>query len=211
MAIFDNTGKAELEKWNISISEEEKKINDIYSHLGQQYFTLYGANPAPELSEYVKTIQTAQNNIDTYKKMIDDYNSVKRCVNCGAEVPDNALFCMFCATPVSNDTDVTAGLDKSTVVCPTCGETMSKDMNFCTKCGNKISEIKTTSDAITVPVDEPEPAPEIVEIVDIPEIADPVFESDMKAPLVQKCFNCGGDLDDDSNFCTQCGTRVKFD
>lgn len=53
------------------------------------------------------------------------------CANCGAEIPDNAKFCLECGTKVEIKT-------ANTVVCPNCKQTVLKS-KFCSECGFKLS------------------------------------------------------------------------
>ena len=50
-----------------------------------------------------------------------------KCAKCGADLPENAKFCLECGEKV-----VAAGM----VVCPECGNTVAKG-KFCPECGHK--------------------------------------------------------------------------
>ena len=59
----------------------------------------------------------------------------KRCVNCGAEVPDNAEFCDKCGVSIKN-----ASPKKN--YCANCGTENELGAKFCLNCGNLIDEAK---------------------------------------------------------------------
>ncbi len=90
----------------------------------------------------------------------------KRCRNCGCELNDDQAFCINCGTPVSAEAPAaetaqpapvaetvpptpaaesvpTTSADSSesaaaTITCPTCGQQVPGDMNFCKYCGTKV-------------------------------------------------------------------------
>ena len=54
-----------------------------------------------------------------------------KCPQCGAELPENAKFCLSCGEPIRRD--------ESIVVCPSCGKKVRKG-KFCSECGYKFSK-----------------------------------------------------------------------
>ena len=52
------------------------------------------------------------------------------CIHCGAEIDDDARFCLKCGKPIENDNGV------NVKTCPKCGALMESDALFCTKCGH---------------------------------------------------------------------------
>lgn len=252
MAFFDDLGKkisqagqsavqktkdiTDTAKLNSAISEEEKKINNAYIQLGQQYMTLYGNNPEPAFAELVNIVNTAKASIEDYKKQISDIKKVTRCVNCGAEVSNSASFCNSCGAPVPKAANNVSG--DASVQCAVCGQMMTKGMKFCTSCGSKMPEapvapvvpetpvapvVPETPVAPVVPetpvapvVPETPVAPVVPETPVVPVVPEtpvvPVVPETpvAPAPTVICCHNCGAKLDEETVFCTQCGTRIKY-
>ena len=54
---------------------------------------------------------------------------MKKCSKCGADLPNNAKFCLECGTKLENK-------------CPKCGEITSVDAKFCPECGEKLGGTK---------------------------------------------------------------------
>lgn len=52
-----------------------------------------------------------------------------KCPKCGAELPENAKFCLTCGESIDSE-------EKNTIICPGCGESVPK-AKFCIKCGYK--------------------------------------------------------------------------
>lgn len=53
-----------------------------------------------------------------------------KCLNCGAELDNEAKFCIECGSKVEEKKDI--------VYCENCGNPMSKDSLFCSECGTKV-------------------------------------------------------------------------
>ena len=72
---------------------------------------------------------------------------MRKCVNCGASLDDDAMFCVVCGTKAQP-----AGLQ-----CPHCGATIDDDSVFCTACGGKVGQSDATP--VEVPVEQPKQYP----------------------------------------------------
>lgn len=59
-------------------------------------------------------------------------NTVRKCAKCGANLPQNAKFCLECGEPVQSAPAV------ETTVCSNCGKTVTK-AKFCPECGSKMA------------------------------------------------------------------------
>ncbi len=74
--------------------------------------------------------------------------SANKCAECGAELLENANFCVACGYQ-SNVVDELLALDKSGVKCIECGAVLSNDAKFCNECGAKViineSDVKCTN------------------------------------------------------------------
>ena len=65
----------------------------------------------------------------------------KRCIKCGAELPDHAKFCNKCGTPAPEQ--------KSELFCSKCGEKLEVGTKFCSRCGAPVGETSDTGSAGT--------------------------------------------------------------
>ncbi len=70
--------------------------------------------------------------------------------------------------------------------CPSCGETVSKDIAFCPKCGAKVAQEVKTVEA------------EVVETAENAEATETTF-----------CNQCGAKLEAGAKFCNQCGNKIS--
>lgn len=57
-------------------------------------------------------------------------NAEGKCPKCGADLPDNAKFCLVCGEKVQHS--------ENTVICPSCGKTVKKG-KFCLECGYRFA------------------------------------------------------------------------
>lgn len=65
----------------------------------------------------------------------------KRCINCGAELPDHAKFCNKCGATVPEQ--------NSALFCPKCGAKLESGTKFCGSCGTPIGGAANTASAGT--------------------------------------------------------------
>lgn len=141
----ETTGKAvqkakelsELAKLNSMVSEEEKKINSSYGQIGRIYVSMHRADYEAEFAGLIASISEGEQKIEEWRRQIQDIKGVKRCANCGAEVPADAAFCSACGAPqTAPQAPVESTAD---TVCPSCGAKQAADAMFCTECGAKLS------------------------------------------------------------------------
>lgn len=84
--------------------------NAMSGQLGGMFNNFAGNNQSSTSNTTVKTNQT--------------------CSNCGAQIPENAKFCLECGTKIETQT-------ANTVICPNCKQTIVKS-KFCSECGFKL-------------------------------------------------------------------------
>lgn len=150
MAFFDNLTKkvseatqtvaqkgrdlADITKLNIAISDEEKKIDELYKEIGKLFVERIGDSVDGEFADKVSSIKAAQVKIAECKQQIKNIKGVMVCSKCGAELPADAVFCNACGEKQANDAA------EKTVVCEKCGATLPKEAVFCTSCGEKVNK-----------------------------------------------------------------------
>lgn len=134
-AVQKTKNMADIVKLTTQISEEEKKINDMYLQIGKLYVERYAMNNADmDINSCIETIKASHASIENCKKMIEDLKGVEKCPSCGAEVENDALFCPLCGATVKvieAPQQMPAGK-----ICPACNAQVPEDSKFCTSCGH---------------------------------------------------------------------------
>jgi len=195
MAFFDEIGKkisqttqdvvqktkdtTETLKLNNMISDEEKRIKNLYTEIGKAYFELHSDSCEEALKPYIDGIKDAHAKIGEYSEQVKRLKGIGKCPNCGADVPNTAPFCTNCGLKM-NIQSANPAANTSVAHCTGCGSPLNPGSAFCTKCGKKVEQ----------PAAEPAPA-------------------QAPTPTVRVCTNCGNELADGVNFCTKCGTRAN--
>lgn len=151
MAFFDEIGKrltaagqsvaqqtknfADVTQLNSAISENEKKIAQLISDLGQIYYENHKEDGAAEGLETIQAINALYAEITENREKIKQIKGIVKCENCGADVALSAAFCNACGTRVNRES--TEVPDDGQRRCPSCGFIVG-DSAFCTQCGTKI-------------------------------------------------------------------------
>lgn len=154
MAFFDEVGKrltkagqgmaqstknmASIAKLSSAISDEEKKIKNLYTLIGQTYFNSHRDTPENEQAASVNAIIESAEKIAQYKEEMQRIRGITNCPNCGAEVPFGVAFCNACGNKMPAPTYVADVANTST--CPSCGASVTKGQKFCAVCGTQIPE-----------------------------------------------------------------------
>lgn len=116
----------------------------------QQSYSQVYHGPATRINEKVKD----------FKEKNKSLNSNRRCPDCGRKIPEDAKLCPYCGKKFkmhfeeeevkenketkqeivkeNNKETVKEEKGKSPKYCPECGAKLDEDLNFCTKCGNKL-------------------------------------------------------------------------
>ena len=197
MAFFDELGKkisqtsqgvvqktkdtAEVIKLNGMISDEEKRINNLYTQIGKIYFELHSDSCEESFESMVASIKEAKSKIEQYSEQVKKLKGIVRCPNCGGDVQYGSPFCSSCGTKMEIKSASATNDDPNVIRCVKCGMPINDGCAFCTHCGTKV---------------EPEVVTEVVTDM----VSDDVS--------IMKCPNCGNNIGDNA-FCTNCGTKVE--
>ena len=144
-----------IAKLNMSINEEERALEKLFSHLGRACFERLREEPPEELAEQVDAILQKQQTLQEYHENLKTLKGIVPCPQCGADLEPDAEFCTACGyrrhpQPVL----ATAAPQQDTCVCPACGQTVPYKA-FCMKCGTRLPE-RTAADVSAAPA---QPAP----------------------------------------------------
>lgn len=214
-AVQKTKDMTDIARINSLISDEEKKINGVYTQLGKFYATLHANDYENQFAGMMIAIKEAEMNISLYKKQILDIKGVTICEKCGSEVAKSVLFCNICGSqmPKTEFNDFS-----NSTRCSSCGVMVSKDVRFCTNCGKPMATVAPVAPAPVAPAPVVPTPVAPVPVAPAP-VAEPVVEQVAPAPVVEPvveekaellfCSNCGTQLDADAIFCTECGTKVE--
>lgn len=136
-----------------------------------------------------------------------------RCPNCGFSNAGDAVFCVECGTPIPQAVPITNSDQSSEAEAAPISDTPSEP-NFAFVSDSSQETISdSTPELISEPdlISDSESSPEALSATSAspvslqkPETTKP---ADEPAPAGNICRNCGAVLDDDSLFCTECGTK----
>ena len=152
MAFFEQLGKkiadagqgvaqqtknfTDVAKLNSTISEKEKKINQLYTAIGQAIYAAHKDDADFEAAQSIGEINTLLDEIAQCREKINEIKGITKCPGCGADVPRGSAFCSSCGTAIPHVEPEPAA--SSARVCPGCGAEVSEDSLFCNSCGRKL-------------------------------------------------------------------------
>lgn len=150
---------ADTTRLNGAVSERERRLAQLFQAVGQAYYQRHAQDPAAEERESLNEITRLYQEIEQYRREINQIRGLAICPTCGAGVPVQAAFCNACGTRMPpQQMPAPAPVQANMRVCPTCGAQVSMENRFCNYCG-------TNMDAPQPPVQMPPvpPAPTMQE------------------------------------------------
>lgn len=152
MGLFENIGRtisdvgqttiqkgrdmADIAKFTALISENEKKLKNVYAELGEAYTMKYGDDSENEFAEIVKKAKEYKEETERLRDVLNTIKKVRKCPKCGAEVVEDIMFCPTCGQKIYEEIKI------DTRNCPKCGERVQAECKFCTNCGTALDEIQ---------------------------------------------------------------------
>lgn len=94
---------ADLAGLNSKIASQESLIDKYFKEIGRFMYEHKDEPCDNGLEERYKLVDSALEEIARLKKEIRKIKKIKECENCGAEVPQDAVFCCKCGTAVPED------------------------------------------------------------------------------------------------------------
>jgi len=154
MAFFEQLGKklsdagqgaaqqakifSEVTKLNSSISEKERKINQLYVAIGQAYYAQHKDDTSAEEFEKIEEITNLNAEIAKCREDINRVKGIAKCPNCGAEVALGSAFCNSCGTKMPQPEPAQEPAAETVRLCPNCQNPVAAEDQFCTHCGTKM-------------------------------------------------------------------------
>ncbi|MCD8134174.1 MAG: zinc ribbon domain-containing protein [Clostridiales bacterium] len=219
MAFYDNFGKriqqtgqgaiektkktAETVKINAAVSEQEKKIQSIYTNIGKAYFEKYADHPEDEdFLPYFQEIEGCTEKIREYQDQLAELKGLTKCKHCGMNISVNAAFCNYCGTRIIPE----ASAAHSGKTCPNCGQAVKEDQLFCNMCGQRLDIVEESPRRVCSGC-----GAELAEGAMFCTNCGRKAEAAMAEPEPPKaiCPGCGAELEERAMFCTNCGRKAE--
>ena len=139
---------ADSAKINSAMTEEEKKINNLYYQVGKLYVSLHPTDYEQEFGGMMAQIAECESKLSNYRQQLQLIKGVVPCSKCGADVARNSVFCPNCGNEMPKSEN---GIELEK--CVSCGNFVAKGLRFCTYCGKPMA-----TQAVVAPVQMAEPA-----------------------------------------------------
>ena len=136
---------SDVSKLNGYISEEEKKLNGLYTQIGALYCQLHKDDFEAAFGELMTPAFECQTKIEDYREQIRKTKGLALCVKCGAQLNRDFAFCSECGEPIPAEEPTVPDVPVSNVpvsggrYCVGCGAALQDGTFFCTNCGMPVS------------------------------------------------------------------------
>lgn len=187
---------------NNAVTEENAKIDKLYSGIGKKYVALHPLDYEEGFSELMKAVKASQKKLADYSLQMQFVTGIILCTNCGHKAPKGSVYCNMCGSKLPelnldnfemcghcgslvekgqricpNCSSPMSSPDAPVIQCPHCKEFVGKENRFCPICGKALSGDFT---------DQPP----------------------QDKPRGKKCPVCGEIMNDNMLFCTECGSKL---
>lgn len=149
---------AEIIKYNGLISEEEHRLEQIFSRLGTEIYEQFAPMCLENFGDIVAEIKESQAKLQDYKEHIRTVKGIINCPHCGQELSPDAAFCSACGHRLENENTASSAAETERT-CPNCNAPMPEDFLFCIECGTPYPQEEPCTEE-TAPACEEGPAAE---------------------------------------------------
>ena len=152
MAFFDDLSRkvsrgtknlADSTRLNALIADSKKQIEGLYRNLGSAYYEAHRDDPAAEQPELIAALNRQFESMAQAQDALRQLRGLSKCPNCGAELPQSALFCSACGARQPQP-ESPAPAD----ACPNCGAPNEPGHRFCAACGAALSDAPSGSEGV---------------------------------------------------------------
>ena len=155
MDLFDKIGKkissttqnvvrstkdyTDIARLNSLIAEEKRQIESLYSQIGELYYesSQAGEENDEALNKLCLAVTSANERIAKHNEEIREIKGVKKCSDCGADIPLASVFCGVCGKKAEEQAETPEPSAAEKRFCTNCGAELSDGLAFCTTCGQK--------------------------------------------------------------------------
>ena len=133
-------------KLSFQISQEEAKLKKAYAALGQAYYEVSADDMPEQYAVYAADIKECIDRMEALTKDKQILKNQKRCVKCGAVMPNEDRFCGKCGAenevlvkeePEVQEEATKADAGDETKICPNCQAEVNAELLYCPECGER--------------------------------------------------------------------------
>lgn len=148
---------AEKGNLKLQLKEENWRLSEAFSNLGEQYYTLFGENVPEELKVNAEKVQELKRKIAIMEEQLEKLGNEKTCPKCGTRVHAKGQYCSACGEKYPEPEEDEAEEVKFHT-CKNCDAQVMDGEHYCTKCGVKQEETQEapTAEEVADVVEEAE-------------------------------------------------------
>ncbi len=131
-----------IAKLNLTISDEERKIEKNYIEIGRLFYEMHKDDCEKEFAELIISIDDSKDKIKQCNEDIKELKGIIKCPGCDAEIMGNLAYCPHCGFKIEQEEPAEECQPEApdTVFCKNCGAKLDPEYKFCVKCGTAITK-----------------------------------------------------------------------